>query len=605
MPRGTHPLSITVELTHSAACQPRYVAADGKCAFALRLYGSAEAPPTATAFDQLDEDQRRSGDDYSLEVSACTLRAAPPNASGYHVAVVGWDGTNSFIVRAEQMRVPLATSVCPALSGSGRPPREPEPRHSHAAVWLPADQRMVIFGGETLQTRRSLKPRPASPPTTTPTSFVTQPRAQRALGIRAAPARVAAAVAAPRRRRRRAVRDVAVRGRRRRRAGADENSTVAAAAAAGRAAPGYFVASYYETHEVAPLHPPARSGHTLARAPPTAAASLRAGGLLVFGGQLHPGGDGERMVANDLWLFDLTGCDGDGGWRQLHGAAEPPPRYQHAAATPAAAAGDDDSTAFLVFGGRTPAASLSEWSVHHVVGAAAAALAGGGGGGGAAAGAILSDVWRPSSDAAAAAAEPLAARHESGAWPARRYGHSASATGRSHEVILFGGYTREATPSTNGDAKGDGAGSGAALHVPTSDLWLFDASPDDEGSSSTRRWSRVLIGGAAPEARACHAAAPSADAIVIFGGTDALGNRLDDVWALRLGRRGGAMRWSELRGVDVGVRAIVLSDHAHHAHAVAALDRRARLRRPGRQQPRQARDPSAAARQLRRRRPRL
>ena len=163
VPRGTHPLSITVELTHSAACQPRYVAADGKCAFALRLYGSAEAPPTATAFDQLDEDQRRSGDDYSLEVSACTLRAAPPNASGYHVAVVGWDGTNSFIVRAEQMRVPLATSVCPALSGPGRPPREPEPRHSHAAVWLPADQRMVIFGGETLQTRRSFGPRPAGP----------------------------------------------------------------------------------------------------------------------------------------------------------------------------------------------------------------------------------------------------------------------------------------------------------------------------------------------------------------------------------------------------------------------------------------------------------
>ena len=47
VPRGTHPLSITIELTHSAACQPRYVAADGKCAFALRLYGSAEAPPTA------------------------------------------------------------------------------------------------------------------------------------------------------------------------------------------------------------------------------------------------------------------------------------------------------------------------------------------------------------------------------------------------------------------------------------------------------------------------------------------------------------------------------------------------------------------------------
>ena len=42
----------------------------------------------------------------------------------------------------------------------------------------------------------------------------------------------------------------------------------------------------------------------------------------------------------------------------------------------------------------------------------------------------------------------------------------------------------------------------------------------------------------------------SADAIVIFGGTDALGNRLDDVWALRLGRRGGAMRWSELRGAS-------------------------------------------------------
>ena len=62
VPRGTHPLSITVELTHSAACQPRYVAADGKCAFALRLYGSAEAPPTATAFDQLDEDQRRSSE---------------------------------------------------------------------------------------------------------------------------------------------------------------------------------------------------------------------------------------------------------------------------------------------------------------------------------------------------------------------------------------------------------------------------------------------------------------------------------------------------------------------------------------------------------------
>ena len=257
-------------------------------------------------------------------------------------------------------------------------------------------------------------------------------------------------------------------------------------------------------------------------------------------------------MANDLWLFDLTGCDGDGGWRQLHGAAEPPPRYQHAAATPAAAAGDDDSTAFLVFGGRTPAASLSEWSVHHVVGAAAAAPAAAAA---AAAGqqqqVILSDVWRLRLPSAAAAVwEPLAARHESGAWPARRYGHSASATGRSHEVILFGGYTREATPSTNGDAKGDGAGGGAALHVPTSDLWLFDASPDDEGSSNTRRWSRVLVGGAAPEARAYHAAAPSADAIVIFGGTDALGNRLDDVWALRLGRRGGAMRWSELRGAS-------------------------------------------------------
>ena len=376
VPRGTHPLSITVELTHSAACQPRYVAADGKCAFALRLYGSAEAPPTATAFDQLDEDQRRSGDDYSLEVSACTLRAAPPNASGYHVAVVGWDGTNSFIVRAEQMRVPLATSVCPALSGSGRPPREPEPRHSHAAVWLPADQRMLIFGGETLQTRRSFGPRPAGPAdhnadelrhaSLVPNelwAFELRERAWRRLWPRPddagdAPCATSLSEAA-----------VGVE------AGADENSQCAAAARRPGGGSGYFVASYYETHEVAPLHPPARSGHTLARAPPTAAASLRAGGLLVFGGQLHPGGDGERLVANDLWLFDLTGCDGDGGWRQLHGAAEPPPRYQHRCGLRAAAAGDDDSTAFLVFGGRTPAASLSEWSVHHVVGAAAAAPA--------------------------------------------------------------------------------------------------------------------------------------------------------------------------------------------------------------------------------------
>ena len=75
-----HPETVAARSGSSAACQPRYVAADGKCAFALRLYGSAEAPPTATAFDQLDEDQRRSGDDYSLEVSACTLRAAPPSS---------------------------------------------------------------------------------------------------------------------------------------------------------------------------------------------------------------------------------------------------------------------------------------------------------------------------------------------------------------------------------------------------------------------------------------------------------------------------------------------------------------------------------------------
>ena len=220
---------------------------------------------------------------------------------------------------------------------------------------------MVIFGGETLQTRRSFEAaaggprrpqrRRASSPSLVPNelwAFELRERAWRRLWPRPddagdAPCATSLSEAA-----------VGVE------AGADENSTVAAAAAAaGRRLQGYFVASYYETHEVAPLHPPARSGHTLALAPPTAAASPRAGGLLVFGGQLHPGGDGERMVANDLWLFDLTGCDGDGGWRQLHGAAEPPPRYQHAAATLAAAADDDDSTAFLVFGGRTPAASLS------------------------------------------------------------------------------------------------------------------------------------------------------------------------------------------------------------------------------------------------------
>ena len=292
------------------------------------------------------------------EVSACTLRAAPPNASGYHVAVVGWDGTNSFVVRAEQMRVPLATSVCPALSGPGRPPREPEPRHSHAAVWLPADQRMVIFGGETLQTRRSFGPRPAGPAdhnadelrhaSLVPNElWAFELRSARGGGYGRAPT-----TPETRRARRRCPRPPSASRpaptrirrwrRRRRRPGGSRG-----------------ISSHRTTRRTSGAAPPAGALGAHARARRRRRRRRARRRTARVRGQLHPGGDGGRLVANDLWLFDLTGCDGDGGWRQLHGAAEPPPRYQHAAATPAAAAGDDDSTAFLVFGGRTPAASLS------------------------------------------------------------------------------------------------------------------------------------------------------------------------------------------------------------------------------------------------------
>ena len=113
----------------------------------------------------------------------------------------------------------------------------------------------------------------------------------------------------------------------------------------------------------------------------------------------------------------------------------------------------------------------------------------------------------------------------------------------------------------------------------------------------------MLVGGAAPEARAYHAAAPSADAIVIFGGTDALGNRLDDVWAPASG--GAAVRCggAAARRVDVAFAPsysrimhtmLTLSPLSTDALA-GGLDGNNRVKR----------DPTAAARQPRRRRPRL
>ena len=175
VPRGTprcrSPSSSRTRRRASRATWRPTASARSRCGWR----GSAEAPPTATAFDQLDEDQRRSGDDYSLSVGVhAARRAAERERPGYHVAVVGWDGTNSFIVRAEQMRVPLATSVCPALSGSGRsraspsratrtPPSGCPPTSGWSSSAARRCRRAVASG-------RGGKP----PPTTTPTSYATR-----------------------------------------------------------------------------------------------------------------------------------------------------------------------------------------------------------------------------------------------------------------------------------------------------------------------------------------------------------------------------------------------------------------------------------------------
>ncbi|EOD09390.1 hypothetical protein EMIHUDRAFT_448337 [Emiliania huxleyi CCMP1516] len=291
--------------------------------------------------------------------------------------------------------------------------------------------------------------------------------------------------------------------------------------------------------------------------------------MLMFGGSLQHGqppseGAGDGLVLSaarpsaELWALHvpsrtwrLLGPDvlppqpprpvagADRNWRLFPAGSSPSPRRHHAMVAVSLPA-DDEAALLLVAG-------LSEI-------AADASLGGEPGGGGGGGGIVLRDVWRlwlpPSADGTVRW-EPLAVRVADRAdavqgddQPAERYGHTAVAFG--DRAFVYGG-VRESARAREGDQ--------SSRSGVSSDVW--------EVNAATGEW-RAVKAAVPPRGRAFHTATAVGEAMLVFGGVDAQGETLNDLWALHVSTVVGT-QWAELRPLSDSRMRLFLGRSRHTA----------------------------------------
>ena len=167
---------------------------------------------------------------------------------------------------------------------------------------------------------------------------------------------------------------------------------------------------------------------------------------------------------------------------------------------------------------------------------------------------MLRDVWRlwlpPSADGTVRW-EPLAVRVADRAdavqgddKPAERYGHTAVAFG--DRAFVYGG-VRESARAREGDQ--------TSRFGVSSDMW--------EVNAATGEW-RAVKAAVPPRGRAFHTATAVGEAMLVFGGVDAQGETLNDLWALHVSTVLGT-QWAELRPLSDSRMRLFLGRSRHTA----------------------------------------
>jgi len=561
---GDTPLIVRAEVIRGLRCAEG-AAEDGACIFGLKLFGSTA--PSGVPTEQIDEKQHSAGRPYELIVSSCTLRGnlrgTPPRAS-YHVSLLGWDGASDLTLSTFEADAPLLRPYCvPAGSAA------PSPRHSHGAALVSSRHArgdlMLMFGGSLQHGQPPSEGAgdglvlSAARPSAELWALHVPSRTWRLLGPDVLPPQPPRPVA-----------------------GADSNWSAAPPRAA------------LPTDLAAGMWPAPREAHTL-----TAAGSDLA---LLFGGLSRadarsPGSELTQNL-NDLWEIslgrpssrplsasataeragDATGSGGGGGpadgmagaveapspvWRRLFPAGSSPSPRRHHAMVAVSLPADDEAMGSR--GGASREALLLVAGLSEI--AADASLGGepgGGGGGGfrsvrlavsrSPPNIVLRDVWRlwlpPSADGTVRW-EPLAVRVADRAdavqgddKPAERYGHTAVAFGE--RAFVYGG-VRESARAREGDQ--------TSRFGVSSDVW--------EVNAATGEWRAVKAAGP-PRGRAFHTATAVGEAMLVFGGVDAQGETLNDLWALHVSTVLGT-RWAELRPLSDSRMRLFLGRSRHTA----------------------------------------
>lgn len=139
--------------------------------------------------------------------------------------------------------------------------------------------------------------------------------------------------------------------------------------------------------------------------------------------------------------------------------------------------------------------------------------------------------------------------------PHDRFGHTAVYNPTSNRMIVFGGGTGFPGPCVN-------------------DLWILK-NPNSVGGTAT--WSQLVASGTLPPIREGHTAVydPSANTMVIFGGTDCSGHYYNDLWILtNADGSTGTPTWAQAQplGTAPGGRsqASAIYDSVHHVMTVFA-----------------------------------
>lgn len=210
--------------------------------------------------------------------------------------------------------------------------------------------------------------------------------------------------------------------------------------------------------------------------------------MVVFAGTASPNGEPTNEVdVNDVWVLQ----QGGGQWRKVNPSGNSPsPRDSHNAVY------DPTTDSMTIFGGKNLLTCFGDtWTLRGATGA--------------------NPAWTQVASA--------------GQTPAARFGATAVYDPVSNKMIVFGGRS---------------CGGGAPIFK---DVWILSHA---NGTGGTPTWTQTTPASSPDQLiRSFHSAVfdPQTNRMIVFGGSDAHGNSLNDVWVLaNANGQNGPSTWSQL-----------------------------------------------------------